>query len=498
MPQTSRTRLSVALASALVLLGALTWSSAAQATSVPTAANGSSHRAKAEKLLAQVQQALAPKKLAPRKLGDPLPRKDVGLLMHRLQVAKSALSARDQATAALLADTRPVPAAQGCTDYTPFLQATWTAKPSTHFCLHYRLTSTGNAGSTTAYWAHATLAVLEHVYKAEITNLGYRKPLNDGDHRYDVFLDQIGDQGYYGFCTTDDPTAISTAWCELDNNFARSEFGAEPGNSLRVTAAHEFFHAVQFAYDANDSTWFLEGTAVWMEDQVYPTINDYLQYLKFSQITQSTVPIDTAGTYERYGAVVFWKYLSEGYHDVGVVHRIWNAAGISSGRRNGVQATIAVLRAMHVNFAKAFARFSVWNTLPPHTYGDRKLWPHPVPWGSAYLNTKSRDTGAQSISLDHLSSANVVLVPSTALPTGTRLRITVDAPSSLVAQVRIQERKTNGTVVYTTMHLSTAGNGASTIYFSGRNTASVRVTLANVTTTGNNQTFKFRAVETLP
>lgn len=497
MPTTYRTRLTVVLATALVLIGALLWSSAAQAAPVSSQDHPPSGRAKAEKLLSQVQQALAPKNLPARKLGNPLPRTDVGLLLHRLQRAKGALSAEGQQSAEL-ASSRPVPVQQGCTDYKPLLQDTWTAKASAHFCLHYRLPSTGNAGSATAYWAQATLDVLERVYAVEVNNLNFRRPLDDGDHLYDVFLDQIGDQGYYGFCTTDSGAATSTAWCELDNDFAKAEFGAEPGDSLRVTAAHEFFHAVQFAYDSNDSTWFLEGTAVWMEDQVYPSINDYLQYLKYSQITQSQVPIDTTGSYERYGAVIFWKYLTEGYDDVDLIHRIWYAAGVSQGSRNAVQATIAVLKAKGVNFAEAFARFSVWNTLPPNTYADRTLWPRPVPWGSANLNTKARDTGAQSISLDHLSSANVVLVPSTALPTRTRLKISVDAPSSIVARVRIQERKTNGSVVYSTMNLTTAGNGTKAIYFSGKNTASVRVTLANVTTTGDNQVFKFRAVVILP
>jgi len=445
-----------------------------------------------------VQHALAPKKAAARTLGDPLPRTDVGLLLHRLQVSKSALSANDQAKAAALADTRPVPAAQGCVDYTPFLQDTWTALASAHFCLHYRLASTGNAGSATDAWAQKTLEVLEHVYTTEVTHLHYRKPLDDGDHLDDVFLDQIGDQGYYGFCTTDDASATSTAWCELDNDFATSEFGAAPINSLSVTAAHEFFHAIQFAYDANDSTWFLEGTAVWMEDQVYPAINDYLQYLKYSQITQSQVPIDTTGTFERYGAVIFWKYLSEGYHSVDIIRRIWDAASVSRSTRNAIQATIAVLRYDHIGWADAFARFSLWNTLPAGSYADRKLFPHPVTWGTARLGNSARDSGTQTISLDHLSSANVALIPSPALPSKARLTISVDAPSSAVARVRLQVRKKNGTTVYETFTLNSSGNGSRTLYFSGRTISSVRVTLANVTVTSNNRTFKFRARVRLP
>ena len=46
-----------------------------------------------------------------------------------------------------------------------------------------------------------------------------------------------------------------------------------------MTAAHEFFHAVQFAYDAADDQWFMESTATWMEDEIYDDVNDNLQYL---------------------------------------------------------------------------------------------------------------------------------------------------------------------------------------------------------------------------
>ena len=497
MLNTSRTRLIAVLASVLVLLSALVVTSTGAATAASDRDRVAPARAKAEKLLAQVQHALAPKKLPKRALGDPLPRRDLGLLMHRLQVARPALAKSDRAAAGI-ADTRPVPEAQGCADYTPFLQDTWTAKSSAHFCLHYRLSSTGNAGSATDAWADKTIATLEHVYYYETSHLGFRKPLKDSDGKYDVFLDDIGQNGYYGFCTTDDGASTSTAWCELDNDFAKSQFGAWPTNSLSVTAAHEFFHAVQFAYDADDSTWFLEGTAVWMEDQVYPKINDYLQYLKYSQITQSEVPIDTTGDFERYGAVIFWKYLSEGYRSVDIIRRIWDAAAVSRGTKNAIQATIAVLQYQHRSFAQAFARFSVWNTLPPGSYADRSLFPHPVSAATANLGTSARDTGVQTISLDHLSSANVTLVPSRALPTKSRLTISVDAPSSFVGQVRVQVRRTNGTTVYETFTLNSSGNGSHSFYFSGRNTSSVRVTLANVTVGSNNQSFKFRARVTLP
>ena len=42
-----------------------------------------------------------------------------------------------------------------------------------------------------------------------------------------------------------------------------------PLENLEVTAAHELFHAVQFAYDYDEDAWFMEATATWAEDEVY-------------------------------------------------------------------------------------------------------------------------------------------------------------------------------------------------------------------------------------
>ena len=51
---------------------------------------------------------------------------------------------------------------------------------------------------------------MDSVYAKEVARLGFRKPILDNDGKYDVFLDQIGNQGYYGFCTTDDAAAVSS------------------------------------------------------------------------------------------------------------------------------------------------------------------------------------------------------------------------------------------------------------------------------------------------
>ena len=52
-----------------------------------------------------------------------------------------------------------------------------------------------------------------------------------------------------------------------------------PLENMQVTAAHEYFHAVQFAYDFFEDGWFMEATATWAEDELYDDVNDNVQYL---------------------------------------------------------------------------------------------------------------------------------------------------------------------------------------------------------------------------
>ena len=108
----------------------------------------------------------------------------------------------------------------------------------------------------------------------------------------DVYLADIGDYAY-GYCNTDLPpgeyvegNAVYT-FCVLDNDYSFDEFGdanTPAWSFMQVTAAHEYFHAVQAAYDWEEDFWLLEATATWVEDEVYDDINDNVGYLPYGQL----------------------------------------------------------------------------------------------------------------------------------------------------------------------------------------------------------------------
>jgi hypothetical protein len=196
---------------------------------------------------------------------------------------------------------------------------------------------------TVPAWVRTTSDTMEHVYAAEVGRLGYLPPRSDaagtvdGDGRVDVYLADLGRQGLYGYCTSDQPDGDTArqvyGYCVLDNDYSHSQYPTHTAlQNLQVTAAHEFFHLVQFGYDWWEDAWLMEGTAAWMEDEVYDGVNDNRQYLAQSPLAYPYIPLDyTSGDYQPYGAWIFWKFLSEWSgpgraSDPSVVRGVWEAA----------------------------------------------------------------------------------------------------------------------------------------------------------------------------
>jgi len=515
--RTSLTRALVAVLAPAVLLGIanLTPADAAPSTSTTTS-SGAGHAA-ARDLLDRVSAAFA-SPLASRSIAGsdatgttPAAGREVTLLLRDLGAALPSLTPGERATAQryLARPTDP-----GGETFEPKISLTQTATSSTtHFLIHYTTSGTNAAATSTTDPNKVTVAkvatVLEDVYKAEVTNRGFRKPLSDSgtasalntgnpNSKIDVFLANTGKYGIYGYVTSDDDRSRTVApYMVLDNNFSQSEFRAAPINSLKVTVAHEFFHGVQYAYDATEAPWFLEGTAVWMEDQVYPRINDYLQYLKDSQIPRPGLPVNTNED-DPYAAVIFWKFLSERFRDTGIIRDIFNRAAVSAGSRNGRQAVASEMLARNTSFSIQFGNYASWNTLPAGSYADRGIFP--VSFGRWFTKTLGRTaptTGLGIVHIDHLASSNFVLKPGSTLRSTSRVKVTVNGPSRVhVPTARVQVRYRSGSVTTYKVALNSAGDGALTVPFGDGKVTSVVVTLTNASAADNRQAFRVRSTIT--
>ena len=225
-------------------------------------------------------------------------------------------------------------------------------------------------------YVERVLAVAEHVHSVENDKLGWQEPLSDGTlggghGKTDIYLSEIGGE-LFGYAAPDRDQAVNGRQPEhlhgylvLDNDYSPFEFPhTEPGHDLKVTLAHEYNHILQFGYDAYEDPWFAESTAVWMEDQVYNGIDDYLRYVrKWAKLWETPL---TASTIKEYGTAVWNQWLARHYGRA-IIREAW--AGAASTKPDGF-AVAAYERAIDAdgpsNFGRDFTRFaadvSEWRT----------------------------------------------------------------------------------------------------------------------------------------
>lgn len=362
---------------------------------------------------------------------------------------------------------------------------------SGHFCLHWVDRTEDAPPSRT--WVTRNLRSLNRVWRHHIGTMGYRPPVQDGarggNKLFDVYLKELGSKGLYGYCAPErrkpGTKFLASGYCVLDNDFARSQYGAPPGDSLRVTAAHEFFHAIQFAYDYGEDQWFMEATATWMEERFADDVNDNRQYLPYGQVGQPAESLDffNASGFNQYGNWPFFENLSSRYGNR-IVRRAWEQAGAFAGApdKYSTQAIKSVLGSRG-GFENVFRAYTAHNTIPGRTYDEGASWPA-APIDQRWVLSADQLEGERGFRIDHLASRNAVLKPDESLA-GLRWRgrVTIDAPAEETSPTAyLIIKKQGGRIVERAVDLGPAGHGTAEFPFSHDVIRSVTVTLANAST----------------
>ena len=175
-------------------------------------------------------------------------------------------------------------------------------------------------------------------------------------------------------------------YCVLDNDYSKGEFPTNtPKENLQVTAAHEYFHAVQFGYDVSEDGWVMEATATWAEDELYDGVNDNVQYLRSGPMSLPHKSLDQFFQLYHYGAWIFFRYLTERFpaSDGGMpilVRDLWRRLDDASGGRGeySLEGVRGVLRKRDLSLTEAFAGFAAANRTPGRSYAEGKAnrYPH--------------------------------------------------------------------------------------------------------------------------
>jgi hypothetical protein len=356
-------------------------------------------------------------------------------------------------------------------------------------CVHY--VPTTRDAPPSHQWVRTTLKVMRRVWDTEVHRMGYRRPPRDGRHggdsRFDVYLEDLGRQGLFGYCAPEYRVRglrhVASGYCVLDDDFARSQYGVSPRVGLRVTAAHEFFHAVQFGYDFREDPWLLESTASWMEERAADRANDNRRYLRYGQVAQPGVSLDRfdpAG-YGQYGNWVFWEYLSQRFGP-DVVRDVWRRAAALPGSPD--RFSVAALRralADRGGLRPTFGAYAAALAQPARTFPEGGAWPR-ADIGSGRLGA-DRTHARTRVRVNHLASRSIAVQPARGLRGGWLLELIVDGPPRVTAPAAyVQVVARDGSVRARPVALDRQGVGRARMRFDATRVRKVVVTLANAST----------------
>jgi hypothetical protein len=196
--------------------------------------------------------------------------------------------------------------------------------------------------------------------------LGYDTPPYDGsrgggENLYDIYMHRYA--GAYGVTFLEFPSDQRpgrdydyTSYIYVDPTY--EGFGYEDRTlPMKVTSAHEFFHAVQFAYSVQAGDWYMENSATWMEDIIWDDINDNYAYLPYFLNHPHLALTYTNGAHE-YGGFIWPMFLYENWGHEFILSS-WNYA-IHYDAETALELTCSDYG---TSFPEQYTIFSLWNYL---------------------------------------------------------------------------------------------------------------------------------------
>jgi hypothetical protein len=204
-----------------------------------------------------------------------------------------------------------------------------------------------------------------------LNQMGFLPPpidTTDGD-AYDIYLLAISGYGAtFPEAPADSPwndyTSYIAIHCRMDFNlFENDDPEGDTIGAQKVTCAHEYFHAVQLAYkyDLAEYLWLMEASSTWMEEVVFPIVNDNQNYLPDFFSMPYTKLTSTMGNHE-YGAFIWPAFLYQRFGQ-DIIRLVWEAARYN----NSLAANDSALAFYGSTLSRAIPEFEIWN----YFTGDR-------------------------------------------------------------------------------------------------------------------------------
>jgi hypothetical protein len=261
--------------------------------------------------------------------------------------------------------------------------------------------------------------------------------------------------GTYGYTTVVNYSLGSTR-IVMHNTFQGFPPNDDPdGNVLgaaKVTAAHEFKHATQFATSRWSEGGWNEVDATWAEDLVFDVVNDFYNYLPGdSPIKHPELSLDYGGT-GSYEDCVWQTWMAETW-GVDFITDYWEWRRSHSGQ-SVMDSFEAILDSYGSTLAEGWAHFTAWNygtgyrAIPGVGYGEAADFPY-----GNFLSYTTSYPFSYSGSVEHLAANTFRLLGFSGDIDGT-LDIDFDgADSGGPMTLSLHIKKQDGTGVIETIEL---------------------------------------------
>lgn len=261
-------------------------------------------------------------------------------------------------------------------DTRPSLSGPEQTLPTAHFLIHYTIAGAdavdiadGDGNGIPDYVDTAAQA-MEHSRQVQVDALGWLEPPSDentdpGSPLYDLYIANLSVDGLtFPEALKGDnehsPHVVEpfarTSYIMLHSRLSRTV--------LQVTAAHEYHHAIQFGYNAaadgfDTRRWLMEGTATWMEDQVYDDADDNVGYLPRLFAAPDRSLTDPQNYYASW---LLFQYMEEHSGGQSAMREMWERAVPLQGdfSTNVIRAT---LQARGNDWGETFVSFCCANVL---------------------------------------------------------------------------------------------------------------------------------------
>ena len=156
-------------------------------------------------------------------------------------------------------------------------------------------------------------SIFEEVWSFFIDTMLFDMPPTNIQNLYEIRIENLpGD--WFGAAFAIGYGNSCDSYIKMRNSYSASQFSSNTEiDNIKVTAVHEFFHAIQFDYNCNafeQSPWFMEATAVWSEDELFDSINDHYRYIA-SWFSKPNTSIILSNQWHEYGSFIFFQYIDE-------------------------------------------------------------------------------------------------------------------------------------------------------------------------------------------